>query len=125
MVVKTAITNPRPKCWAFGPTGKRCDHDAGHDGLHESREAWDDDGCLTFEEILALAARQLKTPPPTGGESLPALMDKWLVPIPELDEEPIQTRSVPVICAVCEHDGEMHPMRGACMSCDCRGLVTE
>lgn len=36
-----------PRCWAYGPSGHRCEQRAGHEQVHTVTAAWEDDECVT------------------------------------------------------------------------------
>lgn len=39
------------RCWAYGPTGQRCEQDAAHPGNHTVSTEWTDDECVTPEHF--------------------------------------------------------------------------
>jgi hypothetical protein len=103
------------RCWAYSRTGKRCDLDAAHDGLHSTTFAWDEDECYD----------------PAGMILVPVL------DVPYLDEQPKdapgaaqEPRTAPQrYCVVCEHPGPHE--KGQCggrgvvpgTPCDCATFV--
>jgi hypothetical protein len=38
------------QCWAFHRDNSRCEHPAGHAGLHMTEKSWSDEECATPEE---------------------------------------------------------------------------
>jgi len=38
------------QCWAFHHDSSRCEHPAGHSGLHMVEKSWSDEDCVTPEE---------------------------------------------------------------------------
>ena len=90
-------------CFAYSKSGQRCEFEAGHEGLHGLTITWSDEDCFSPTTAPLVVA--------IGGLDNPV-------------QRPARAAMIPsVICASCEHDGDMHPDHGACIACDCRGYI--
>jgi hypothetical protein len=47
-----STTYDRPQCWAYGPTGQRCQGQAGHEDDHGIVVNWSDDECVTPDHFV-------------------------------------------------------------------------
>lgn len=104
-----------PRCWAYGPEGKRCDLSAGHEELHSISLTWTDEECI---DPTALRMKPAVTSPPVGtvslniGKPVPAFTEpiadepepvEWIEPDDEDDEVPVNLLVPPPPGAVIKH----------------------